>query len=105
MPQIVKTYIQQVLIGFSVSAVFTGILLWQNVANLWHLVTHDPIGPLAVFLLWMFSGIVFAGLQFGLRIMSLSDDDDSGPTRGLPVRAALVPQPVKIATPKRARGL
>ena len=104
MPQIVKTYIQQVLIGFSVSAVFTAILLWQNVANLWHLVTHDPIGPLAVFLLWMFSGIVFAGVQFGIRIMSLSDDD-SGPTRGLPVRAALVSQPVKIATPKRARGL
>ena len=105
MPQIVKTYIQQVLIGFSVSAVFTAILLWQNVANLWHLVTHDPIGPLAVFLLWIFLGIVFAGVQFGIRIMSLSDDDDSGPTRGLPVRAALVPQPVKIATPKRARRL
>lgn len=73
MPDLVRLYIRHVLIGYAVAAVFTGMLLWTNVGNLWHLVTHAPGGYLAVFLLFMFNGIVFSGVQFGIAVMRMAD--------------------------------
>lgn len=83
LPKLVREYIKHVLIGFAASAVFVTMLLWFNIANLWHLVTHTDSGVLAVFLLWVFNGIVFAGVQFGIAIMRMGDDDDDGPGGGL----------------------
>lgn len=100
MPRLITLYINNVLIGFAISAVFTALLLWQNVANLWHLVTHTTAGPLAVFLLWLFSGIVFAGVQFGIRIMTMAEED-AGPKGGTRVRTDMAPQPVRVAAPKK----
>ena len=82
MPRLVRMYITQVLIGFVISAAFVGVLLWFNVMNLWHLVTHSADGILAVILLWVFNGIVFAGVQFAISIMRLKDDDDDEPRGG-----------------------
>ncbi len=76
MPNLIRLYITQVAIGFAVSAAFVAMLLWFNVANLWHLVTHDPAGPLAVLLLWVFNGIVFSGVQFGISVMRMAERDD-----------------------------
>ncbi|RBI86772.1 hypothetical protein DRV85_04975 [Rhodosalinus halophilus] len=76
MPDLIRLYIRQVAIGFVISAAFVAMILWFNVANLWHLVTHDPAGPLAVGLLWMFNGIVFSGVQFGISIMRMAEKDD-----------------------------
>lgn len=59
MPKLVKLYITQTLIGFAIAAAFVGVLLYLNVANLWHLVTHSDVGVLAVFLLWLFHGSFF----------------------------------------------
>ncbi len=87
MPRLVRLYISQVLIGFGLSAAFVTVLLWANVANLWHLVSHAQAGWLAVLMLWVFNGIVFAGVQFGISVMRLQDSDDrpvGGPK--LPVR-------------------
>ena len=78
MPDLIRLYIRQVAIGFVISAAFVAMILWFNVANLWHLVTHDPAGPLAVLLLWMFNGIVFSGVQFGISIMRMAERDDEG---------------------------
>ena len=95
MPALVKLYIRQVLIGFLLSAVFVAGLLYADVANLRHLVSATDAGPLAVFLLWLFNGIVFAGVQFGIAIMRMGRDEDrgSGGTRpAVPVlRPALAP--------------
>ncbi len=97
MPKLVRLYIRHVLIGYALSVVFTGLLLWLDVANLWHLVTHTAEGPLAVFLLVMFNGIVFSGVQFGIAVMRMADDGGKG---GKARRAAAESQPVRLA----ARG-
>lgn len=54
-----------------------GLLLWLNVANLWHLISTSEIGLMAVFLLWFFHGIVFAGVQMGVAVMAMAEDDDT----------------------------
>ena len=76
MPKLVRLYIIQVLIGFALSAVFVGLLLWQNVANLGHLVLTSDIGWLAGLMLFVFNGLVFAGVQFSIAIMRMSARDE-----------------------------
>lgn len=82
MPKLIRLYIVNVLIGFAIAAVFVGMLLWFNIANMWHLVSHSEQGVLAVFVLWLANGIVFAGVQFAIAVMRLKDDDDDEPRGG-----------------------
>ena len=100
MPDLIKMYIRQTAIGFALSAVFVTLLLYFNVVNLWHLVTHTDVGILAVFLLWLFNGIVFAGVQFGISIMLMKydDDDDDDDHRGRPI--TLTPIRVEAMAPR-----
>lgn len=102
MPKLVRLYIRHSLIGFALSGVFVGLLLYFNVANLWHLATHVSVGWLGVLLLFVFNGIVFSGVQFGIAVMSMAEDgdDDSGRrrperVRGLAEAFATVPVPVR----------
>lgn len=105
MPKLIRLYITQVLVGFGLSAAMVGLLLWANVANLWHLVTHSQAGLLAVFLLWLFNGIVFGGVQFAIRIMMMAQDDDE-PRGGRRVpMATLQPIPVKAEATRQQRQL
>lgn len=91
MPKLVKLYIKQCVVGFALSTVFVGMLLWFDVARLWYLVSHTSAGPLAVFLLWLFNGIVFAGVQFAISIMRM-EVKDTDPGAGGP-KVRLEPQP------------
>ena len=103
MPKLIRLYIMQVLAGFGLSAIFVGLLLYFNVANLWHLVTSTSGGFVAVVMLFMFNGIVFAGVQFAITIMRMADDGGSGGGKrdDLPVMPArLIPVRVE-ATSKR----
>lgn len=84
MPKLIRLYVTQVLIGFALSAVFVALLLSLNVAQLGDLVSRSESALLAVFLLWFMNGIVFAGVQFAWKIMSMAEDP-SGPRRGSPV--------------------
>jgi len=95
MPRLVRLYIHHVAIGFALAALFTALLLWLNVANLWHLVTHARGGAMAVLMLVVFNGIVFSGVQFGIAVMRLAEDppqDRPGPSlpAGLRPRLATV---------------
>lgn len=99
MPQLIRLYIRNVLIGFGIAAVFVALLLWFDVAGLWGLTANSSDGPLAIFLLWFMHGIVFAGVQFAWAIMALAKKPDSGPRRGLPVLRDL--QPVRVGQEKR----
>ena len=105
MPRLVRLYIVQSAIGFAMAAVFVGLLLGLNVANLWHLVTHTSAGPLAVFLLWVFNGIVFSGVQFGISVMRMAEPERPGGgsrLRPAPQRAAApVAVPVEAERPLR----
>lgn len=106
MPKLVRLYIKQSIFGFGLSAAFVTMLLWFNVANMWHLVSTSHAGWLAGFLLFMFNGIVFSGAQFGITIMRMAeanDDDKGGKRQPEPVlNPALIPVPVQEARQPRA---
>ena len=97
MPKLISLYIRQVAIGFAISAAFVAMLLFFNVANLWHLVSSSSDGILAVIVMWVLNGIVFAGVQFGIAIMRMKEDDTpgGGTRRALPVMLA-EPVPVRV---------
>ncbi|MEM8632541.1 MAG: hypothetical protein AAGF74_15000 [Pseudomonadota bacterium] len=97
MPQLVRFYIRHTMFGFIAAAVFVTLLFAFNVANLWHLVTHTSEGWLAALLLFVFNGIVFSGVQFGIAVMALGNEQ--APPRGPRGRALLVPAPVRRDEP------
>lgn len=98
MPHLIQVYIRQVIIGYVVSAAFVAMLLYFNVGNLWHLVTHVNVGWIAVLMLWVFNGIVFAGVQFALALPSGKDDNDQGGKRDA------IPTHMGELIPVRVRG-
>jgi hypothetical protein len=102
MPKILRFYILHCAIGFAVAGVFTAGVLWFNVANLWHLVSTSDIGLMAIVVFWVLNGIVFAGVQFGVAVMLMAenddDDDDIGPGGGL-----RVPVRVPASSPAQTR--
>jgi len=83
-PDLLRLYLRHCAIGFALSAVFVGLILWRDVAGLGSLIARSDVGWLAVFLLWYFNGTVFGSVQFALVVMSQAekDDDDDGP-RGI----------------------
>jgi len=76
LPRLVRVYIANVIFGFILSAIFTGLLIVTNTANVGHLVFAVERGWLAAFMLFVFNGIVFSAVQFGVIIMSQSDKSD-----------------------------
>lgn len=100
-PDLIRLYIKSCLIGFGAAAVFVGMLLAFDVVGLWRLVTGSNAGLLAGFVMWVLNGIVFAGVQFGIAIMGMADDDDDdqGGTRS-PVFLA-EPVPVRVGNDRR----
>lgn len=109
MPQLVRLYIRHVAIGFLIGAAFVAMLLWFNVANLRHLIGTSDMGLVAVVMLVVANGIVFAGVQFGIAVMRMEDEDggEGGGRRDAVPAAApealMVPVPVP-ATRQRARA-
>ncbi len=106
MPDLIRLYITQAAIGFAIAAVMVAGLLWLNVANLWTLVSNSDVGVLAVFLLWLFNGIVFGSVQFAIRIMWMAededdDDDDQGGHFARELQPVAVPLRGKSAGPGR----
>ena len=104
MPKLVQLYIRQTIIGFVLSGLFVALLFYTNVANLWHLVSGSSVGMIAGFMLFMFNGIVFSGVQFGISIMRMAEDDDDtgGKRQPEPVLSeALVPVRVTEDHPQR----
>ncbi|WP_422027065.1 hypothetical protein [Roseovarius sp.] len=84
MPKLISLYIKNVAIGFGLAGVFVGMLLWFNIANLWHLISTSDKGWIALVVLWISNGVIFAGVQFGIAVMRMKDDDDDdGPGGGL----------------------
>ena len=76
MPDLVRLYITHAIIGFALSAVMVAGILWFDVAGLGRLVAASDVGGLAVLMLWLFNGMVFAGVQFAVAIMGMAEDDD-----------------------------
>lgn len=98
MPKLIKLYIVNVLIGFAISALFLGLVLALDIAGLRHLVLETPSGWIAGLMFFLSNGIVFAGVQFAIAVMSLAEPQDKGPRGGLRLRLA------PATAPARPRG-
>ncbi len=106
MPHQVRDILVQTAIGFALAALFVAMLLWFNIANLGYFVTHAKSVSLAVFLLWVANGIVFACVQLALALPRDDDDDDDDEPRGghrggVPHRGELRPIPIRVEPPRR----
>ena len=96
-PDLMRLYLRHCLVGFALSAIFVGLILWFDVVGLRGLIMGSDVGWLAVFLLWFFNGTVFGSVQFAIVIMSQAeDDDDQGPKRGI-----MIPIRVPASTRKK----
>ncbi len=89
MPDHIRLIIKHAFVGLGISVAFTAMILYFNIGNLWHLVTHTAEGPIAVLMLIVFGTVTFGSAQIGYKIMSMgeeTDDDDLGGKRdALPV--------------------
>lgn len=96
MPKLIKLYIKHVMIGFAISALFLAAMIWLDIANLRHLLLGTPSGWLAAFMIFMFQGSIFAGVQFGIAVMGMAEKDD-GPKGGAKAPVATrEPAPVRL---------
>lgn len=100
MPDYIKLILRHAAYGGIIAVAFVGGLLWMNVGNLWHLVTHTSEGPLALVVMVLLCWITFGSVQIGVRIMMMGEDDDQGGGRRAPERLA-VPVPVRA---ERSQG-
>jgi TRAP-type C4-dicarboxylate transport system permease small subunit len=100
MPDLIRLYIRSVALGFGLSAVFTGGLIWLDVAGIGHLILGSDIGWVAALMMVFFNGIVFAAVQFAFKVMSMAEDDGKGGGLGTPERLG---EPVLIPVTAKAR--
>lgn len=84
MPELVRLYIRNILLGCVLAVVFTTALIVLDVANLRHLTLETSGGWLGVVMLVVFNSIVFAGVQFAIAVMRMAEPGD-GPRGGLRV--------------------
>lgn len=99
-PDLIKFYIKHCVIGFAIAAAFVGLLLGFDVMGLGGLVARSDVGGLAVLVFWVLNGIVFAGVQFGIAIMGLAEEDDDEPRGGMSIP---MPEPVMVRADRPRR--
>ena len=73
-PRLVRLVVVNWLLGFVASAVFTVLVIVLDVAGIGHLVTHVEGGWLGAVLFFFLNGIVFAGVQVGVVVMTMDRD-------------------------------
>lgn len=95
MPSHIQFLLRHALIGAIAAISFVALLLWFNVMNLWHLVTHSEAGILALGVMTVFFIITFASVQMGIAVMALGEEDDDEGPRGNVPELAVVPVDVR----------
>lgn len=73
-PRLVRLVVVNWLLGFAASAVFTALVITLDVAGIGHLVMAVEGGWLGAFLFFFLNGVVFAGVQVGVVVMTMSKD-------------------------------
>lgn len=92
-PVAVRFMVLHGLVGFGLSALFVGALLWADPGGAGSLILkHGGLPVIA--LLWFFTGLTFGSVQIGTAVM-LQDGRDEEPRGGrrLRVPAAFLPAP------------
>lgn len=87
MPNHIRFLFRHAIYGAVAACVFVALLMYFNVANLWHLVTHSPSGFLALGVMTAFFIITFSSVQIGIAVMGLQERDDSDTSGGSGVAA------------------
>lgn len=100
MPKLIRLYVTNVAIGFGIAGIFLVALLGLDVAGLRHLVLQTEMGWLAGLMIYMFSGTLFAGVQFGIAVMAMAERE---PPRGGGLRQHGAPVPVRVTAPAARR--
>ena len=101
MPELVRLYIRNVLLGLLLAVCFAALLIGFDVANLRHLTLETTGGWLAILMLVVFNTIVFAGVQFAIAIMA---EAETPPSSGRKARIARSLKPaLALATASKSR--
>ena len=106
MPELVRLYIKNIVMGFALALTFVGLLLWFNVANLWHLISTSDVGYIALALLVVFNTIVFAGVQFAIAVMRMAEDETppgGGKRDAIPAQHVAEMVPVRVPVEPQSR--
>ena len=72
-PRLVRFYVFHCLIGFLLAAILTAAILIADFGGIGHLVATVEGGWLAGLVFFVLNGIVFAGVQTGIAVMSMGD--------------------------------
>ena len=102
MPELVRLYIRSVALGFGIAVVFTGSLIWLDVAGIGHLILGSDIGWIAALMMVFFNGIVFAAVQFAWQVMGMAEDDGKSGGRGVRERVG-EPVLIPVVVPVKSR--
>lgn len=99
-PNLMRLYLLHCAVGFLLSAIFVGLILWFDVGHLASLIAGSDVGLLAVFLLWFFHGTVFGSVQFAVMVMLKTERDSDDDHHG---KAAPMGNPVRVPVTVQAR--
>ncbi len=91
MPKLIRLYIRHVAIGFALSIGFVTALVGFDIAGIGHLILGSDMGIVALVMLLVFNGLVFAGVQFGFAVMRMGDAPGDGNGPGPNQRLELIP--------------
>lgn len=75
MPKLIRLYIDSVLVGFALAIGFVLLLVLLDIAQIGRLVLTGRDGLLAVGMMTVFFGGLFASVQFALRVVTLDRRD------------------------------
>ncbi|KAG1647603.1 hypothetical protein GQR58_030471 [Nymphon striatum] len=92
-------YIKSCILGFVLAAVFVGAIMWFDVAGIGGLIMGSDIGIMATLVFWVLNGIVFAGVQFSIVIMTMGENDDDDNDRRGRMMPIFQPDPIAITSP------
>ncbi|SMX37394.1 hypothetical protein [Octadecabacter ascidiaceicola] len=98
-PDLIKIYIKSCILGFVLAAVFVGAIMWVDVAGIGGLIMGSDIGIMATLVFWVLNGIVFAGVQFSIVIMTMGENDDDDNDRRGRMMPIFQPDPIAIPVP------
>lgn len=74
MPEIVRLFVRNGLIGFGVAALFVGLLIVLDVNGLRESLAGEERLGLALFVLWLGNATLFAALQIAWAVMAMRAD-------------------------------
>lgn len=73
-PSLMRLFFVSWGIGFGLSAIFLGLMVWFNFLNVGHLLLHVEGGALMAFVFWVIAATLFGSVQFGFVVMSMAED-------------------------------